>query len=208
MLALLLAGCTILVQPAAETLRSPEPLLAQVDRWLVGHGLGIDQVSLEGHRLTSDNDILDALALPAAGSMLLFDGGEAAARIMRLAWIERVQIKPLVPNGLHVVVTERTPYAVWERTGDQQTRQLVDSHLVDKMGHVLGPVTARSYPNLPRIRGEGAAAAAADLHATLSLFPAIAQRLTVSERVGLFCKARYHNPGLLARRLWFGRLLH
>ena len=160
--------------PAASALMAA--IVAPIDRWIVAQGFGIDQVSLEGHRFTPDADIFDALDLPNAGSMLRFNGTQAATRILRLPWVSRVQIKPLVPNGLHLVITERTPYAVWERANKR--------HLIDQTGHVLAAIGSEAFAPLPRVRGDGAQTAAADLHATLALFPAIATRLTVAERIG------------------------
>ena len=159
-----------------ESRATQNGMIAAVDAKLGVWGLGIEQVTLSGQRYTSDNDIFAALDLANARSLLRFRGQEAAERILRLPWIERVQIRPIVPNALEIVITERTPYAVWDENG----RRL----LVDKTGHVLASVGAQAFAELPRIRGAGAPAAAADLHATLSIFPAIADRLTVAERVG------------------------
>jgi cell division protein FtsQ len=192
--ALLLAAVTVCFAMGPTGHSSSSALVASfaapIDRWIVAQGLGIEQVSLEGHRFTTDADIFDALDLPNAGSMLRFNGTDAAARILRLPWVQRVQIKPLVPNGLHLVITERTPYAVWEhdagpgfqpgKPAGQAGRRL----LVDQTGHVLAAIGPEAFNDLPRVRGEGAAAAAADLHSTLALFPAIATRLTVAERIG------------------------
>jgi cell division protein FtsQ len=175
-LSLLIAGSAAGLQLGTTGARPPSALLAHIDQWLTGKGLGIDQVSLEGHRYTTDADIFDALDLVNAGSMLRFNGTEAANRMLRLSWVERVQIKPLVPNGLHVVITERTPFAVWEYEGRRQ--------LIDKSGHRLASVGPASFTRLPRVHGDSAHTAVADLHATLSLFPAIETRLSVAQRIG------------------------
>lgn len=172
----LLAGVGGWLYLADGGARQPAALTAQIDQWLVAQGLGIEQISLEGHRYTPDADIFDALDLVNAGSMLRFSGTDAANRILRLPWVQRVQIRPLVPNGLHVIITERTPYAVWEHDGRH--------HLIDKTGHRLTTVGATAFADLPRVRGEGAPTASADLHATLSLFPAIAGRLERADRIG------------------------
>jgi cell division protein FtsQ len=173
---LLIAGSAAGLQYGTTGARPPSALLAHIDQWLAGKGLGIDQVSLEGHRYTTDADIFDALDLSHTGSMLRFNGTEAANRMLRLPWVQRVQIKPLVPNGLHVVITERTPYAVWEHEGRRQ--------LIDKSGHRLASIGPSSFTQLPRVHGENAHTAVADLHATLSLFPAIETRLSVAQRIG------------------------
>ena len=175
-LALLIAASAAGLTFGTSGARQPPALIAHIDQWLAGHGFGIEQVSLEGHRYTPDADIFDALDLANAGSMLRFNGTDAANRMLRLPWVQRVQIKPLVPNGLHVVITERTPYAVWEHGGRRQ--------LIDESGYRLASIGPASFTHLPRVHGEDAHTAVADLQATLSLFPAIATRLSLAQRIG------------------------
>ncbi len=151
-----------------------------IDRIAATLGLGIDQVSVTGHRHALDSDILDALELQSAASFLSFDTAAARRRVEDLPWIETAEIARIFPGQLAIKVTERRPYAVWRR-GDR-------SWLVDVGGRVLSPVRP-SQPDglasgLARIAGDGAATEAASLHATLARYPQVLSRLTEAERVG------------------------
>ena len=55
--------------------------------------IGLTQVSVTGHRYTPDSDILDAVGLDDARTMLSFDSRAAQDRIERLPWMERASIE-------------------------------------------------------------------------------------------------------------------
>ncbi|MBO0765158.1 MAG: FtsQ-type POTRA domain-containing protein [Hyphomicrobiaceae bacterium] len=139
-------------------------------------GLGLQQVSVSGHRFTADTDIYAALDLDNARTLLSFDAGAARARIEELPWIKRASIERIVPDRIDVRVTERVPYVVWH-DGER-------SWLTDRAGRKLQPAPGDVMPGLMRVSGEGAAEEAAALSALLLDFPQIARKLESAERVG------------------------
>jgi cell division protein FtsQ len=149
--------------------------LGPVERGLEMAGLGLQQVTVAGHRFTSDTDIYAALSLDAARTLLSFDGATAKARIEQLPWIERASIERVFPNGIDVRVSERTPFAVW-RDGD-------GNWLIDRRGRKLQLAPADVMTQLPRVSGHGAGVAAEGLTVLLADFPAIARKVVVAERV-------------------------
>ena len=149
--------------------------LAPVERAVELAGFGLQQVSVSGHRFTSDTDIYTALDLDGARTLLTFDAAAARARIERLPWIRRASIERVVPDRIEVHVTERAPFAVW-RSGDR-------NWLIDRAGRKLQPVPTNLMPQLLRVSGAGAPEEAAALLAVLVDFPRIAGRLDVAERV-------------------------
>lgn len=150
--------------------------LAQVERAAELVGLGLQQVTLTGHRFTSDGDIYAALDLDSARTLLSFDARAAQARIEALPWIERASVERVAHDRIDVRVSERVPFAVW-RTGGK-------NWLVDRSGRKLQAVPAHLMPQLLRVAGEGAATEAAALSAVLSGFPQVAQQVELAERVG------------------------
>ena len=86
-------------------------------------GLGIDQVTLTGHRFTLDRDIFDALDLANAGSLVTFDAGEARSRIEQLPWVSTAAISRVFPGSLDVRITERRPSALWVTTAREISRR-------------------------------------------------------------------------------------
>jgi cell division protein FtsQ len=167
-------GASALLLLANPDLRAAA--LVPVERAAELAGLGLQQVSVSGHRFTPDTDIYAALDLDNARTLLSFDAGAARARIEQLPWIKRASIERIVPDRIDVRVIERVPYAVW-RDGEH-------SWLTDRAGRKLQPAPADVMPGLMRVSGEGAAQAAAALSVLLGDFPRIARKLESAERVG------------------------
>lgn len=138
-------------------------------------GLGLDQIAVSGHRFTADTDIFTALALDKARLLVAFDGKSARERIEALPWVATAELTRIYPGQLDVRITERTPFAVWQRAADEV--------LVDRSGRVLQKVSPGSVSHLPRIAGEDAAANAADLLLVVARYPLLAERFARAERV-------------------------
>jgi cell division protein FtsQ len=169
----------VLAASALLLIANPElraAALAPVEHAAELAGLGLQQVSVSGHRFTADTDIYAALDPDNARTLLSFDAAAARARIEQLPWIKRASIERIVPDRIDVRVVERVPYAVW-RDGKR-------SWLTDRAGHKLQPAPADVMPGLMRVSGEGAALEAAALSALLGDFPRIARMVESAERVG------------------------
>lgn len=155
--------------------RQVRPVLDEADRLAELAGLGVQQVFLTGHRMTSDRDIFDALDLTHARSLLRFDSLAARARIEQLPWIKQAAITRIFPDSINVEVTERVAFAVW-RMPDREV-------LIDVTGRVLGAAPRTAYAELPRVSGEGAAREAATIVGILKRFPELQSRLEEAQRV-------------------------
>ena len=175
--ALGLAGAAVvLVLAGSGTARPTAPALAEIEHMIDLAGYGLTQVSLTGHRLTSDSDVFDAIDLRNAPTMLSFDSRATRKRIEALPWVDKASIERVVPDRLEVHITERTAFAVW-RLGAHH-------YLVDKTGRELGAVPPHTAPALPRVAGDGAPAEAATLFALLAGQPNLMRRVEVAERIG------------------------
>lgn len=157
--------------------RTPESIGVELDQLATWTGFGIDQVTLKGHRFTSDSDVFEALGLDQARSVFSFDIIAARQAVEDLPWVEHAAITRVYPDQLLVEISERTPYALWQR-GDHYV-------IVDNEGRVLSAADPSTAPEgLLQIAGEGAAAEAAALSALLSGHPDIAGLMRLAERVG------------------------
>ena len=156
--------------------RAATPLAEQIDSLLVRAGFGINEVWLSGHRNTMDADLFAALEIEKAGSMVRFDPRQARARLEQLSWIDTAAVTRVLPDRLSIVVRERTPFAVWMHQGRHA--------LIDATGRVLAYVTKGIREDLPRISGEAAPDAAAELMAALQRHPEIAGKIDVADRIG------------------------
>lgn len=166
----------LVVAGPSDSSRSAATALAEIERMMDLAGYGLTQVSLTGHRLTPDSDVLEAIDLAGTPTLLTFDSRAAQARIEALSWVERASIERVFPDRIEVRITERVPFAVW-RNGARH-------YLIDKTGRVLAAVAADTAPALPRIAGEGAAAEAAPLYALLAGYPALQRRVELAEWIG------------------------
>jgi cell division protein FtsQ len=153
------------------------PLSAQIDDLMIMAGLGVDEIHVSGHRYTIDGNIFAALELDRPTSLLRYSPEAARRRVEALSWVSRATVTRVLPNTVEIVISERTPIAVWLK-GD-------GAILVDAEGRELAAVSPSTLPQLPRISGAGAPVAVSALVAALRDHPAIARRVAVSERVGL-----------------------
>ena len=171
------AALAVLGQPrgTAAGVMAPHRLIDHLEDLATSAGLGIDQVEITGQRFASDSDILDAVDLANVRSFLSFDGTAIRARIERLPWVDTATIERLVPNRVGIRITERRPFAVWDR-GPRDV-------LIDATGRQLATVGKGHTPDLPRIAGEQAPADARRLLDLVAGFPEISKRLAHAERI-------------------------
>lgn len=148
----------------------------ELDRIASWSGFGIDQVTLRGHRFALDSDVFDALGLDRARSVVTFDIVAARAAVEELAWVEHAAITRVYPDQLLVEISERTPFALWQR-GENLL-------IVDEEGTVLSGAERQTAPEgLLQIAGDGAATEASALVALLSAHRDILGILQLAERV-------------------------
>lgn len=155
--------------------RQVRPVLDEADRLAELAGLGVRQVFLTGHRMTSDRDIFGALDLAHTRSLLRFDSLAVRERIEELPWIETVAITRIFPDSISIEVSERKPFAVWHT----RNRDV----LIDIRGRVLGAAPPSAQAGLPRFSGDGAASEAAAITRALEEFPNVKARLREAVRI-------------------------
>ncbi len=149
---------------------------SQSRKLFVASGFSIEQVQVEGRNKTEVSSVEQALAIDAGSSILHFDTEAARERLMQLDWVDEAQVIRFLPSTVHVVLVERAPVAIW-----QLNKQL---YLVDRTGFVVGIADLTSPPNLPLVVGAGAAESAAELLDLLEQYPALAESVEASIRVG------------------------
>ena len=121
-------------------------VVSAVSAW---SGLAITQVKITGQSETSEVAVLDRLDIKDDPSLLTFDVDAARARIALLPWVDHATLKKLFPNTLEVVISERTPFAIWQHNGELS--------LVDASGKVITNAIDDRYAHLPFVVGPGAA---------------------------------------------------
>jgi cell division protein FtsQ len=143
-------------------------------------GFRITSIALAGQRHLTRDDILRIAGVTARTSLLFLDANEAREKLKADPWIADATVLKLYPGRLHIAVTERDAFALWQRDGKVE--------VIAEDGTVLGPFPGAPFTDLPLVVGEGAATRAKDFLALLDLYPAIRSQL--------------HAAVLVAERRW------
>jgi cell division protein FtsQ len=143
-------------------------------------GLKVGAIRISGQLETRESDVLAALDLERNRALLGLDLQKARERLVKLPWVEQVSIRKFFPETLEISLTEKQPFAVWQRN-----EQL---NIIEGNGRVITKI-ARSaglsprLAMLPRIIGRGAEKLAPDLFALVSAHPSIVSRVSSYVRV-------------------------
>jgi len=148
-----------------------------IDQLAVRAGLGTYQISLSGHRYSSDIDLFAALNAHSGKSLIGVDVTAATNELAKLSWVESADIQRKFPDELVVRIDERRPFAVWKLNEK--------FWLVDMSGRKLAPVSSGHQPGLPEISGEGANGEFARLWSALDQFYKIRSEISLFRYVGM-----------------------
>ncbi len=135
-------------------------------------GFGIEQVRITGQKEVDEIDVLAALALERQSSLVTFDAVRAQMRIADNPWVERISVLKLFPDTLQVSITEREPFALWQRG------QVVS--IIDRDGNVIDDGVSARYAGLPMIVGHGGQRRASQLVDLLAQYPTLQPRVQAS----------------------------
>lgn len=138
-------------------------------------GMKLDAMTVEGRSMTAPEDLLGAIDAERGAPILSIDVTETRAHIEALPWVKSAKVERRLPGSVHIVLNERTPYALWQRAGRYT--------LVDRDGKAIVDVPAAD-PALPLIVGPDAPANAGALFEALSGEPELAARVRAAVRVG------------------------
>ncbi len=139
-------------------------------------GLNLQALTVAGRSQTRREDILAALDLERGAPILSIDVTDAREAIENLPWVKTAKVERQLPGGVHIMLEEYTPYALWQR-GERYT-------LVDRSGTEIVDVPGADQ-SLPLIVGSGAPREAAEFFDTVeAINPDLASRIVAAVRVG------------------------
>ncbi|MEO8883206.1 MAG: cell division protein FtsQ/DivIB [Devosia sp.] len=148
---------------------------------------GIAKISMSGQGLTSDHDILAALALTPQTSMLNFDADAARTAVEQLPAVAEATVRKVYPNHLYVAVTERVPVARWRVDGT--------TYVIDGTGAKIAG-DGNDYPALPLVVGDAAGDDAMVMIRAMDQYPALKQGLVALSRIADRRWDMIYNSGL------------
>ena len=135
-------------------------------------GLRIATVSLSGQRQVSREEIFAAAGVTDSSSLLFLDVADARTRLEAIPWIAEATVRKLYPDRLHITVTEREAFALWQMQGKVS--------VIAADGTVLSAKVEPRLAALPFVVGKGAAAKARDFLAILDKHPAVRDQVRAS----------------------------
>ncbi len=136
---------------------------------LAGVGLTVQEITVRGRAKTHRADLLTAIGVARGDQILEFDPHAARQRIEAIGWVKSARVSRMLPNHVHVELVEREPYARWQMAGRQV--------LIDAEGEVITAEEIWRYLDLPKLVGEGANLAAAELVPELEIWPDLYRRV-------------------------------
>lgn len=157
----------------------PARLAASVQEGIVaasaGAGLAVARVTVEGRVNADPAALLAASGLHQGMPMLAVSLDEVRARLEALDWVARASVQRRFPGHVHLVIEERTPFALWQRGGRFA--------VIDRQGRVILRDGIERFAHLPLVVGEGAAERAEALLGLLDAYPEVRRRTTAAVRV-------------------------
>ncbi|MDJ0931156.1 cell division protein FtsQ/DivIB [Breoghania sp.] len=132
-------------------------------------GFSIKAIQLSGQRETTEFEILEELEIPNGLSLLTFDVAAARERLERNPWVRTVSIQKFYPGTLKVSLSEREPYALWQRG------KIVS--IIDRDGNVITDEVKERYANLPLVVGHGTQKRAPEILSDLNAVPELRSRV-------------------------------
>jgi cell division protein FtsQ len=147
----------------------------QLLSWSGQAGYRVDDIFVEVRVRTPRDQLLAALDVKRGDAILAVDLAAAQKRIEEIPWVRTAAVERRLPDQLHILITERSPIALWQNKGRY--------FLVDREGQIVGD-QVDDYAGLPLTVGEGAPDHASELIAILESEPALKDRVKAATWIG------------------------
>jgi cell division protein FtsQ len=126
-------------------------------------GFEIASIALTGEKQLTREEILNIAGISGRASLLFLDADAARARLKANPWIADATILKLFPDRLHIAVTERRGFALWQKDGRVR--------VIARDGVVVEPFVAPHVAHLPLVVGSGANTGAAEFLNVMNRYP-------------------------------------
>jgi cell division protein FtsQ len=138
-------------------------------------GFRITSIALAGQRHITREEILTTAGVTGRTSLLFLDATAARARLKTNPWIAEATVLKLYPGRLHIAITERDAFALWQKSGKVT--------VIAEDGTVVEPYVAKRFAKLPLVVGPGAELKAKEFLALIDRYPLLRDQLHASTLV-------------------------
>jgi len=139
-------------------------------------GLRVVSIALSGHRQITREEVLAIAGITGRSSLLFLDVDAAREKLKANPWIADATLLKLYPDRLQIGITERRPYALWQKNGHVS--------VIARDGTILEPYVAQRFTRLPLVVGQGAETRVEAVLAMLDRHPDIRDQVKASIFVG------------------------
>ncbi|MBN8980981.1 MAG: cell division protein FtsQ/DivIB [Rhizobiales bacterium] len=139
-------------------------------------GFRITNVSISGRKQLTQDEVLAVGGVNGRSSLLFLNASEVRDRLKADPWIGDATVQKLYPGKLQIDITERAPYALWQRDGQVS--------VISEDGTVLEPFVASRFVMLPLVVGKGAETRAKDFLQMLAFYPHVRSQVKAMVFVG------------------------
>jgi cell division protein FtsQ len=139
-------------------------------------GYSAQTIRISGLERRAPEAVLAALGIEPGSPLFGFDAERARKLLENIDWVEKASLRLVFPNTLEIEVTEREPFAIWQREGRY--------YVIDRTGVAMGADVRNFVGILPLVSGAGAQLAAYDLFNQLASHRELAPKVKAAARVG------------------------
>jgi cell division protein FtsQ len=143
-------------------------------------GFRITSIAMAGQKELTREEVLSIAGIGGRTSLLFLDAADARARLRENPWIADATVLKLYPSRLHVTVTEREAFALWQK--DRKVSVIASD------GAIVEPFVNQRFAKLPLVVGVGAETRAKDIVGLLDKYPLVRDQM--------------HAAVLVAERRW------
>ncbi len=137
-------------------------------------GFKVSAVRITGQREIDEADVLDTLSIHSGQSLFFYDAEAARERLETIPWVQDVSVMKLYPGTLRVILEERVPTALWQKTITDEAQ------IIDSEGKVISGRLEARYAKLPRVIGDGAETRVAEIMSILDEVPDLQKKVRAS----------------------------
>ena len=135
-------------------------------------GFRITSISFSGQHQVTREEILSTLGVTERSSLLFLNAAVSRTKLMSNPWIANATVLKLYPGRLHIAITEREAFALWQK--DRKISVIAGD------GIVLEPYLTSQFSSLPLVVGNGAERKARELQALIDKYPTLRAQVYAS----------------------------